>query len=60
MADMGEEVSCMHKTNCDQRLEFASHTPPPTPPPQTNKQTKNPLPQTVQTLKLNLFKDRTV
>lgn len=49
---MGEEVSCIHKNNCDQRLEFAKKKKP--------KQTKNPLPQTVQTLKLNLFKDRTV
>lgn len=45
MADMGEEMSCIHKNNCDQRLEFAKQ----------KKKKKNP--QTVQTLKLNLFKD---
>lgn len=49
MADMGEEMSCIHKNNCDQRLELTK---------QNKQQKQTNKYQAVQTL--NLFKDRIV
>lgn len=47
MADKGEETSCIHKNNFDQRPELA-------------KKGKKENPQTVKTQKRNLFKGRIV